>query len=400
MSWKPGTASGALRPDRQTELVAELLRTGVSIGVCRLDDVFTEEDFGSHKWTTLAVFIQLAFQESKQKAERVAASWEQRRKMARQDGRLMGNRLPAWLEKADGAARIIPERAAAVRRIFALAADGLGHSRIVGTLEREGVKPFGAAKINGGRSRSQFSGRWTKPYVANILNDRRAVGEMQPLKDGKPDGAAMVRHYPVVVTEDEFLLARAGQVRRKGRDRTGRQKAFRQSKYTNVFRGLLVHARDGEGFTLHNKGTMRRPELLLINAKGIEGRDRCYTFPYPIFETAVLKMLREVDPAEIIPRDHPTLSRADTLRRTGERAPDIGRLQEDLKAEYSKAIVAVLRSREVEEERVAQLLQEELARTVKPTKRAGANCPTWPTPSIPLMTPTPHGFDCGPCSAG
>jgi hypothetical protein len=53
---------GRLRPDRQTELVAELLRTGVSIGVCRLNDIFTEDDFGTHKWTTLAVFIQLAHQ--------------------------------------------------------------------------------------------------------------------------------------------------------------------------------------------------------------------------------------------------------------------------------------------------------------------------------------------------
>src|SRR5262249_27872949 len=77
---------GRLRPDRQTKLVAELLRTGVSIGVCRLNDIFCEDDFGTHKWTTLAVFIQLAFQESKQKAERVAASWERRREKVRAEG--------------------------------------------------------------------------------------------------------------------------------------------------------------------------------------------------------------------------------------------------------------------------------------------------------------------------
>src|SRR5262249_32293507 len=75
---------GRLRPDRQTELVAELLRTGVSIGVCRLDDVFSEEDFGTHKWTTLAVFIQLAYQESKQKADRVGESWRKRREKTRE----------------------------------------------------------------------------------------------------------------------------------------------------------------------------------------------------------------------------------------------------------------------------------------------------------------------------
>src|SRR5262245_7177559 len=56
---------GRLRPDKMTALVAELVQTGLGIGVCRLDDIFTESDFGTHKWTTLAVFIQLAFQESK-----------------------------------------------------------------------------------------------------------------------------------------------------------------------------------------------------------------------------------------------------------------------------------------------------------------------------------------------
>jgi DNA invertase Pin-like site-specific DNA recombinase len=61
---------GRLRADKQTELIAELLRTGVRIGICRLDDIFCEDDFGTHKWTTLSVFMTLAYQESKQKAER------------------------------------------------------------------------------------------------------------------------------------------------------------------------------------------------------------------------------------------------------------------------------------------------------------------------------------------
>ena len=39
---------GRLRPDKQTALVAELLQTGVDIGVCQLNDVFTESDFGTH----------------------------------------------------------------------------------------------------------------------------------------------------------------------------------------------------------------------------------------------------------------------------------------------------------------------------------------------------------------
>src|SRR6516162_7781192 len=128
---------GRLRPDKQTDLIAELLRTGVRIGICRLDDIFAEDDFGTHKWTTLAVFIQLAHQESKQKAERVAASWERRRQRAREEGTLVGSPLPAWLELVNGEARPVPERAAAIHRIFALAAAGLGANRIVRALAKE-----------------------------------------------------------------------------------------------------------------------------------------------------------------------------------------------------------------------------------------------------------------------
>jgi DNA invertase Pin-like site-specific DNA recombinase len=80
---------GRLRPDAMTSLISDLLKCNVGIGVCRLDDVFTDQDFGSHKWLTLAVFVQLAFQESKQKSERARHSWEHRRSLARKDGRLL-----------------------------------------------------------------------------------------------------------------------------------------------------------------------------------------------------------------------------------------------------------------------------------------------------------------------
>jgi len=50
-----------------TALIAELVQLGIGVGVCRLNDVFTEEDFGTHGWTVLSTFVVLAYQESKQK---------------------------------------------------------------------------------------------------------------------------------------------------------------------------------------------------------------------------------------------------------------------------------------------------------------------------------------------
>ena len=84
-------------------------------------------------------------------------------------------RLPAWMEYVNGEARLIPERAAVVKRIFKLAADGFGYTRIIKTLLEEGA-PFGEAVVREGRIRSQFSGKWSKPYIVLILNDRRGIG--------------------------------------------------------------------------------------------------------------------------------------------------------------------------------------------------------------------------------
>jgi DNA invertase Pin-like site-specific DNA recombinase len=373
---------GRLRPDKMTALVSELVRLGMAIGVCRLDDVFVEEDFGTHKWTTLAVFIQLAYQESKQKADRVAASWEKRREDAREKGRLLTTRLPAWLERVGGDVQVIPERAAAIKRIFRLAAQGYGHTRIVKAMTDEGFPPFGQVAVRKGRTRSQFSGRWQRPYVALLLNDRRVLGEFVPHKAGGEKvrgvaaGAPIENYFPAVISAAEFDLARSGQERRDTAGETRGKVCRGAGKYVNVFRGLLRHATDGGGMLLQNKGTAASPNIVLINTSGIGGHAPCRTFPYFTFESAVLKMLLEVDPKDVMPQEDATPSRLTVLRaRLAAVRGDVGALQEDLKAGYSKRIAEVLRDKEAEEERVAVELQEELARSVRPAERAWKDLP-------------------------
>jgi DNA invertase Pin-like site-specific DNA recombinase len=363
---------GRLRPDKQTDLIRELLETGLRIGVCRLDEIFCEEDFGTHRWMTLAVFVQLAFQESKQKADRVARSWQNRRERVRAEGGLVTTVLPSWLELGpDGRPRLIPRALSAVRRVFALAAEGHGHARIVKTLEAEKVPALGKVVVRKGRTRSRNSGRWCKPYVASILNDRRALGELQlRLADGTPDGQSIADYYPAAVTPEEFALARAGQA---GRVRG--KKSPRQRKYVNAFRGLLKHARDGEGFTLHNRGTAASPVLTLINATGEGGRAESWTFPYDLFESGILTHLREVSAADVLPRAE-TPSHADVLRaRLLVAQQDVASLAAELKARYSKALTEVLRAREEEAEKLANELQEELARSLAPAVKLWGEVP-------------------------
>src|SRR5262249_33528706 len=148
------------------------------------------------------------------------------------------------------------------------------------------IPAFGESVVRAGRTRSQFSGFWSKPYVALLLKDRRVIGEVQPMKADKPDGPPIPNYYAGVVSEEEFLLARAGQEQRRGYDKLKRRNGPRQGKYVNLFKSMITHARDGEGFLLHNKGTTEKPELLLLNAKGNGGRSDTYTFPYAILEEA------------------------------------------------------------------------------------------------------------------
>jgi DNA invertase Pin-like site-specific DNA recombinase len=350
---------GRLRPDKMTELVAELVRLGLGIGVCRLDDIFTEDDFGTHKWTVLSTFIMLAFQESKQKADRVADSWGKRREKARQSGALLTGRVPAWLKVVNGQLVPLPERVATLRRIFQLAADCYGRARIIRTLIDEGREPFGD------------SGKWTRPYVAKILNNRTALGELQPrLENGKAEGEVIRGYYPAVITEEEYALARAGQDRRRGKG--GR----RDRRYVNVFQSVLRHARDGEPFVLTNRGTAKQPQLVLVNAAGHAGRAQTCTFPYPVLEESVLRLLPEINLADVLPKEKESPSAADVLRaQLANVRRDVAGLKEDLRGGYSKALADVLRQKEAEEEQVATQLQEELARTVKPAARAWQEVP-------------------------
>jgi DNA invertase Pin-like site-specific DNA recombinase len=352
---------GRLRPDKQIELVSELLQTGVAIGVCRLNEIFELEDFGTHKWATLSVFISLAFNESKQKSDRLKSAWAARRKRAHESGEKMLGNLPAWVERVRGELRLIPERAAAVRRIYELATDGNGVTRIVRALESEKVKPFGAHKVNEHRTRSAFAGRWTKAYVALILRDRRTTGAHQLYKDGKPDGDAIPDYFPRVVTDDQFALVRAAQSA-KGK------KMPRQRKYANAFKGMLTNARDGVPMNMVNVGSGANAKLYLKNT-GATGAG--VTIPYAMFERCILSRLRELRADDILPAAERTTTSADAIRaKLAAVRADLANYKADLKAKYSKTLVELVHETEEQEVRYVNDLQDELARAAKPLAKA------------------------------
>jgi DNA invertase Pin-like site-specific DNA recombinase len=227
--------------------------------------------------------------ESEAKSMRNGAAWQRKRRAARQDREIITRRLPAWIEVYDGKLRLIPERAAIVKRIFALAASGHGNALIVKRLTEERVPALGP------------SGHWVRSYVALILRDRRCLGEFQPRgRNGAPEGDVIKDYFPRVVSDDEWDAARGAATQR-------RRKPGRQGKHINVFAGLLKDALGGGSYycTARRNGQPGRypPQRILVNTEAVEGRAPMRSFPFATFETAVLSLLREIDPHEILNGD-------------------------------------------------------------------------------------------------
>jgi DNA invertase Pin-like site-specific DNA recombinase len=265
-------------------LALNLLQAGIRIVQLRPVEMIFDDKSDTLPVMMMMMELSRGHGESAIKSERVGAAWAERKRKAR-NGEVLTHRLPAWVQERSGKLVPIPARTAVVKKIFALAASGYGHAAIVKKLTEENVPAFGP------------SGHWSRSYVAIILKDRRALGELQPRKrDGRIDGSPIPNYYPQIVSEDEWDAARAGATRR-------RQAMGRSTKHVDVFAGLIRNARDGDSYYATTRSEGGKHSRVLVNTSAAEGRTKCYSFPLPTFERAVLSLLFEIDPHEILNGD-------------------------------------------------------------------------------------------------
>jgi DNA invertase Pin-like site-specific DNA recombinase len=292
------------REDERTalRLWMDILDAGINIVQLSPETVFRHEK--SDMFDIMRAIMELGrgHGESAIKSERVGAAWADKKACAR-EGKpqperkanrvngmdLMTHSLPSWVEERGGKLALIPEKAAAVRRIFQLAAQGYGRKKAAAKLKAEGVAPISKAP------------EWNATYLWLILHDRRAVGEHQPRRKHtrEPDGPPIPGYFPAAVTEGEWLAARAGAAKR-------RKMPGRVGNHVNVFAGLLKSALDGMGYSCTVKPPSKgrgHATRMLINNAATEGKARFATFPFETFEQAVLSCLREIDPHEILNGD-------------------------------------------------------------------------------------------------
>ena len=154
---------------------------------------------------SLLVFMR-AHEESQMKAQRLRASWENKRAKARADLTRLTSTGPAWLKPTTDGFALLEDRAQIVRRIFTETLAGRGQHRIAADLTAEGVPTW-----RGGEG-------WHRTYVRKIVDNPAVIGHLTPhvaerLDGGgtlrRPVGEAIEGYYPPVIDLETWHRARA-----------------------------------------------------------------------------------------------------------------------------------------------------------------------------------------------
>jgi DNA invertase Pin-like site-specific DNA recombinase len=298
--------------DEALFLFLSILRNGVQITTLEPFREHTKASVGDLAGLLEPIIImQRAWEESQMKSVRGKAKWKARRDGVERwrNGEPGGKKIvfdakvqPAWIKpnadktdfEVDSVAAVI------INRLFKLAASGYGCHAIVKKLNDEGVKSIG----RGGK----YGRTWSPQYIKSILLNRAVIGEFQPRSSAEDDatvGEPVPGYFPAVVPTALFnkvqatIRGRASQVGRPASDEG------------NLFRGLMIDARDGRRIVylncdrVKNRGTdkeVKRKFRYLVN-KGWIDREKAddkrpapnnIMFPYDVFETAFLGFVKEL----------------------------------------------------------------------------------------------------------
>ncbi|MEO2089018.1 MAG: recombinase family protein, partial [Gemmataceae bacterium] len=271
------------------ELLLKLVRLGVVV-------VQLSPEVGEFRYPVEPMRLMMAVMElsrgnseSKIKSVRVAKAWSAARERARTTGAVVNLRtLPGWCEMKDGKIRLIPERAAVIRRCHKLAQDGYGVNQITKKLNDDGVKPWGRAKL------------WSEAVVYRLLTARSVIGEWQPGEGGrggkvrKKVGDPIIDYFPRVVSDDCFYATLEAIKKRHGfRGRRG--------KHVNLLAGLLHDPFSRGKFGYSHQG--KRAFVFNFDGRIAAHGAPLMTYPASVLERQVLSVLRELDPAVIVGDD-------------------------------------------------------------------------------------------------
>jgi len=202
-----------------------------------------------------------AHEESAIKGRRVRAAWDAKRRKAAETP--LTARGPSWLRldrtKTPPKWRLIPDRVRVVRRVYRMAAKGIGQHTIAHTLNQEGVPTFGRGKL------------WHRSFVKKLLESEAVVGVYTPHTQSHDATGRRVRtpgepvpgYYPRIIDDELFNDVRA--MRLDGRRQPSPKGARRPA---HMLAGIARCGLCGASMTRVFKGAKGgKPKLVCTRAK-------------------------------------------------------------------------------------------------------------------------------------
>lgn len=284
--------------DALDSTIFRLIRKGVAIQTLQPRDFYDEESLKRNGIYRLIAQIDVAHAESEKKSERGKQNWQQKRRLARENGRILTKRAPAWLMIKDNKFVEIPEATIAISKIFDLKLDGLGKTAIAKAMNRSsGWRP---PRGNG----------WRESYVEKILNNKAVIGEYQPhrIVDGKrvPDGKVIQDYYPRIIGTELFEAVQEIKASMQG-------KGGRTGKARNLFRHIAKCGYCGASMVFVDKGPSKRGGRYLwcenarlgVKKGGVRVCSKSRV-RYNDFQDVILANLHRLKPEQFLPQksDH------------------------------------------------------------------------------------------------
>lgn len=253
-----------MTPRKVQRVLDDIVEAGVTI--CTLNDG-QEYDAARLDGDPTALLIALmvswrAHEESKVKAQRLAAAWDAKRRRVRErtDAKLTA-KGPSWLEWTESGWQERTGHADTVRRIYAMTLAGDGENKIAAIFNTEGVPVMGRGAM------------WHRSTISKVLRSRSVVGELVPGRMDYSSGKAVRRLeqpvpgvFPAVVSRDTW---QAVQALKDGKAPAVRGRGAK-APLSNLFAGLARCPECGAAMTRVYKGKASKagnPKLVCTRAK-------------------------------------------------------------------------------------------------------------------------------------
>lgn len=318
-----------------------LINAGIVVVTLVDQRVYDRERINDGNFTDIIISLTIlsrANEESRMKSSRLSAAWANKRERAGEEK--MTAICPTWLRLHSDRKGfdVIPKKAAVVRRIYEMAAEGKGQNLIARTFNREGVPCLGDGV------------RWHISTVKKILDSRAVIGEFQPgkmvsgkrkLLDPIPD------YFPAVVPMD--LYATVQRIRRT-------RPSYRGRGQGNPLAGLVFNVVTGNKMIRVSKGA-RNNWVYLVDVAAQTGAAPYVSWRFEKFLEAVLTSCEAVTCAPPVPRKQNDDLLA-ALKRLDEIESQIPRLVEFIASGYSASADQKLRQIEKEKAEIEKLIAE------------------------------------------